>query len=135
MFRVQLYEIMHARYFRIFWVSWIQISCSMHVVYTECMNTFVIQFLILTQIIILEIEQTHLKNCAALKSIVWTFFILKSYQANFASSHTCDRHVGFLLPCDGTGKNNKIIHSFLSSSYTTLPNYNWVTRILVHILD
>ena len=29
---------MHARYFRLFWVSWILIGCSMGVVYKECMN-------------------------------------------------------------------------------------------------
>ena len=31
---------MHARYFRVFWVSWILIGCSMRVVYSECMNVF-----------------------------------------------------------------------------------------------
>ena len=33
-------KIMHARYFRVFCVSWIQIGCSMRVVYAECMNAF-----------------------------------------------------------------------------------------------
>ena len=32
-------KIMHANYFRVFWVSWIQIGCSMRVVCTECMNS------------------------------------------------------------------------------------------------
>ena len=33
-------KIMHARYFRIFWVSWIKIGCSMRVVYAECVNNW-----------------------------------------------------------------------------------------------
>ena len=37
-----------------------------------------------------------------------------SYQAKFASSHTCDRHVGFLFARDGIGKHNCY---FLFSSY------------------
>ena len=36
--RVQLYKNKHMRYFHVFWVSSIQIGCSMHVVYVECMN-------------------------------------------------------------------------------------------------
>ena len=31
---------MHARYFRVFWVSSIQIGCSMRVVYAECIKIF-----------------------------------------------------------------------------------------------
>ena len=31
-------KIMHARFFRLIWVSSIQIGCSMHVLYAECMN-------------------------------------------------------------------------------------------------
>ena len=37
-FKVQLHKIMHTCYFRVFWVSSIQIGCSMRVVYLECMN-------------------------------------------------------------------------------------------------
>ena len=33
-------KIMHAHYFSIFWVSSIQIGCSMRVVYWECMKLF-----------------------------------------------------------------------------------------------
>ena len=33
-------KIMYACYFRIFWVFWIQIRCSMCIVYAECMNNF-----------------------------------------------------------------------------------------------
>ena len=32
-------KIMHACYFCVFWVSSIQIGCSMRVVYAECMNS------------------------------------------------------------------------------------------------
>ena len=46
---------------------------------------------------------------------------MTSYQANFASHHTCDRHVGFLL-----------VTFYLV--HTTIPNYNRVTRILAHTL-
>ena len=31
-------EIMHAHYFCVFWVSSIQIGCSMRIVYAECKN-------------------------------------------------------------------------------------------------
>ena len=35
-------KIMHARYFRVFWVSLIQIGCRMCVVYAECMNVSIL---------------------------------------------------------------------------------------------
>ena len=41
----------------------------------------------------------------------------RSYQANFASHHTHDRHVGFLLACNGIGKHNKMSPYFLFNSY------------------
>ena len=44
-------------------------------------------------------------------------FHVTSYQANFASHHTRDRHVGFLTPQAGMGKYNKMSQNFLFSSY------------------
>ena len=44
-------------------------------------------------------------------------FHVMSYQANFASHQTRDRHVGFLLAWQGLGKHNKISRYFLLSSY------------------
>ena len=44
-------------------------------------------------------------------------FHVTSYQANFASHHTCDRHVGFLAPLSGIEKHNKMSHNFSYSSY------------------
>ena len=40
-----------------------------------------------------------------------------SYQANFASHHTSDHHLGFLSARNGIGKCNKMAHYFLFSSY------------------
>ena len=75
---------------------------------------------------------------------------MTSYQAKFASYHTCDRSVGFLLAWNSIGKHNKMSRYFLFSSYcnskltqqnipllfylvdTIIPNYNRVTRILAH---
>ena len=52
-----------------------------------------------------------------------------SYEANFVSHHTCDRHVGFLLAQHGIGKYNKMSH-FIKF----IPQYQilTVTRILAH---
>ena len=40
-----------------------------------------------------------------------------SYQANFASHHTRDRHVGFLSTLSSIGKHNKMSQNFLFSAY------------------
>ena len=42
---------------------------------------------------------------------------MTSYQANFPSHHTRDRHVGFPFAWEGVGKSNKIFHNFLFTSY------------------
>ena len=39
-------------------------------------------------------------------------FHVMSYQANFVSHHTHDRHVGFLSPQAGIGKHNKMSQNF-----------------------
>ena len=44
-------------------------------------------------------------------------FHVMSYEANFASHHTCDRHAGFLFAWSGIGKYNKMSLYFLFSSY------------------
>ena len=44
-------------------------------------------------------------------------FYVSSYQANFASHHTRDRHVCFLSAQDGIGKKQQKFHYFLFSSY------------------
>ena len=44
-------------------------------------------------------------------------FHVTSYQANFASPHTHNRHVGFLLAWHGIGKYNTMFRYFLFSSY------------------
>ena len=44
-------------------------------------------------------------------------FHVMSYQANFASHHTRNRHVGFLLAWHGIEKYNKMFPYFLFSSY------------------
>ena len=44
-------------------------------------------------------------------------FHVTSYQANFASPPTRDRHVGFLSPQSGTEKYNQMSQNFLFSSY------------------
>ena len=43
-------------------------------------------------------------------------FYVTSYQANFASHYTNDRHVGFLSAWNGIGKHNKMSFYFLFSS-------------------
>ena len=60
-------------------------------------------------------------------------FHVTSYQANFASHRTFDRHVGFLRPWRGIGKHKKMSETFYLA-HTTIPNYNGVTRILAHTL-
>ena len=62
-------------------------------------------------------------------------FFSTSYQANFASHHTRNRQVGFLLAWHGIGKCSKMFRYFLFN--TTIPNYrpNSVTRILAHTLS
>ena len=47
-------------------------------------------------------------------------FHVTSYQANFASHHTCDRHVGFLLAWCSIGKYNRM-SSYCLFSPTTIP--------------
>ena len=44
-------------------------------------------------------------------------FHVTSCQANFASHHTHNRHVGFLFMCEGIGKSNKMFHNFSFSSF------------------
>ena len=58
-------------------------------------------------------------------------FHVTSYEANFASHHTCDCHVGFLLAWRGIGKHNKMPHYFYLV-HTTISNYNRVTKISTH---
>ena len=81
-----------------------------------------------------------------MKSYCWTFvrfqpcttegFHVTSYQANFASHHTRNRHVGFFFTWSDIGKYNKMSRYFLFSSvHTIIPNYNWVTRILANTLS
>ena len=50
-------------------------------------------------------------------------FHVMSYQTNFTSGHTRDRHVGFLFALGGIGKINKMFRYFLFNSYhiTKLP--------------
>ena len=43
-----------------------------------------------------------------------------SYEANFASHHTRDYHVGFLFARNSIRKNKKMFHNFLFSSYHML---------------
>ena len=67
---------------------------------------------------------------------------MTSYQVNFASHHTRDRHVGFLLfTRSGIGKYNKMSRFilfcfilFIYFFYLVLLNYNRVTRILAPTL-
>ena len=49
-------------------------------------------------------------------------FQVTSYQANFASHHTRNQHVGFLFARPGIGKHNKMFHNFSyrSDQNTTL---------------
>ena len=58
---------------------------------------------------------------------------MTSYQANFASHRTRNRHVGFLSARHGIGKYNKFSVTFYLV-HTTIPNYNRVTRILGYTL-
>ena len=62
-------------------------------------------------------------------------FHVTSYQANFASHLTRDRHVSFLSPHSGIGKKNQMSQNPFYLVYITVPNYNWVTRILAHTLS
>ena len=57
---------------------------------------------------------------------------MTSYLANFASHHTRDRHVGFLLAWNGIGKHNKMSCLTFYLVHTSITTYNRVTRILVH---
>ena len=45
------------------------------------------------------------------------YHLVTSYQANLASHHTSNRHIGFLLACHGIGKYNKMFRYILFSSY------------------
>ena len=63
-------------------------------------------------------------------------FHVMSYQANFASHHIRNYHVGFLnsfFPQSGIGKHNKKSQNFSFSSYHNT-KLNCVTRILAHSL-
>ena len=55
---------------------------------------------------------------------------MTSYQANFSSHYTSNRHDSFLLEWHGIGKYNKMFRSFYLVHSTTL-SYNSVTKILV----
>ena len=55
-------------------------------------------------------------------------FHVMSYQANFASHHTRDRHVGFLAPLSGIGKHNKMSHNSSYSSY-----HNDITKLQLQV--
>ena len=57
---------------------------------------------------------------------------MTSYQANFASHHTRDRHVGFLLALHGIGKHNKMSRYFLLSSYHISKLYRYGKNIRTH---
>ena len=46
-------------------------------------------------------------------------FHVTSYQANFASHHTCDRHVGFLFTRSSIEKYNKMCYFLVSSYHNT----------------
>ena len=70
---------------------------------------------------------------ARLTAVIIEGFHVTSYQANFASHLTRDRHVGFLSPQSSIGKYNKMSQNFLFSSYHCT-NYNRVTRLLAHTL-
>ena len=59
---------------------------------------------------------------------------MTSYQANFASHHIRNRHVGFLFIWGGIWKYNKMYRYFFYSDHIIIPNCNWVTRILAHTL-
>ena len=56
------------------------------------------------------------------------FFLVTSYQANFASHHTWDRRVSFHLHGTVLGKATKCFITFYLVG-TTLLNCNWVARI------
>ena len=58
-------------------------------------------------------------------------FHVTSYQANFASHLTRDRHVGFLSPQSGIRKYNKMSQNFLFSSYhyTKLQQSDKIVRV------
>ena len=76
---------------------------------------------------------------AALPISIESFHVM-SYQANFASHLTRDRHVGFLLPQSGIGKYNQMPQNLLFSlyHYTKLQpndkNINTHTRLKSQIL-
>ena len=59
----------------------------------------------------LEIIQTVGVQCS------YRGFFVTSYQANFASHHIRNRHVGFLLKWHGIEKYNKMFRYFLFSPY------------------
>ena len=50
-------------------------------------------------------------------SFIEGFHDMTSYHANFASRHSRDRHVGFLLAWHRIGKHNKMSRYLLFSSY------------------
>ena len=59
----------------------------------------------------------YIKNKEVRNSTIIEGFHVTSYQANIASHHTRDRHVGFLLALNGIGKHNKMSRYFLFSLY------------------
>ena len=63
---------------------------------------------------LVETVETKVKSIQLSVTIIEGFHVT-SYQANFASHHTHDRHVGF--PSHGIGKHNKMFCYFLFSSY------------------
>ena len=65
--------------------------------------------------------------------VQWGFH-MTSYRANFASHHTCDCDVGFLLAWDGIWKCNKMFHNFLLSSCHIIKLQPSDRNISTHIL-
>ena len=61
-------------------------------------------------------------------------FHVTSYQANFASHHTRNRHVSFRFTRAVLENTTKCSVTFYLV-HTTIPNYNSMTRILAHTLD
>ena len=59
-------------------------------------------------------------NLGSMTFVVFTIegFHMMSYQANFASHHTLDNHVGYLFAWDSIGKYNKCPITFYLDHYT-----------------
>ena len=73
-------------------------------------------------------KQTNYRNSSTGVLFNFTYNHVTSYEANFASHHTRDSHVGFLLAWYGIGSTTKCSATFYQV-HTTIPNYNIMTRI------